>query len=37
MEVEYFIREKDPCPYKIPNEKILIYSAEAQEKNKEPT
>ncbi|GAH94284.1 unnamed protein product, partial [marine sediment metagenome] len=27
MEVEYFIREKDPCPYKIPNEKILIYSA----------
>ncbi|GAG94690.1 unnamed protein product, partial [marine sediment metagenome] len=34
MEVEYFIREKDPCPYKIPNEKILIYSAEAQEKIK---
>ena len=37
MEVEYFIKEKDSCPYKIPNEKILIYSTEAQEKNKEPT
>jgi len=36
MEIEYFIGSEEPCPYKIPNEKILIYSAEAQERNKEP-
>jgi len=36
MEVEYFTRLNTSCPYKIPNEKILIYSAEAQEKDEEP-
>ena len=36
MEIEYFIREGASCPYKIPNEKILIYSAEAQKKGREP-
>jgi glycyl-tRNA synthetase len=32
MEIEYFIKPGTSCPYKIPNEEILIYSAEAQEK-----
>lgn len=36
MEMEYFIRKNDSCPYKIPNEKILVYSAEAQKSRKEP-
>ena len=36
MEIEYFIRKNDPCPYEIPDENILIYSAEAQKNNKEP-
>jgi glycyl-tRNA synthetase len=36
MEIEYFIRKNDSCPYKIPNEKVLIYSAEAQKSGKEP-
>lgn len=36
MEIEYFIRKNEPCPYKIPNEKVLVYSAEAQKSGKEP-
>lgn len=36
MEIEYFIRPDEKCPYEISDEEILIYSAEAQEKNKEP-
>ena len=36
MELEYFIRKNDSCPYKIPNEKVLVYSAEAQKSGKEP-
>ena len=36
MEIEYFIEPEQKCPYEIPNEEILIYSAEAQEKNQEP-
>ncbi|HUS50337.1 MAG TPA: glycine--tRNA ligase, partial [Candidatus Paceibacterota bacterium] len=36
MEIEYFVGSEEPCPYKIPNEKILVYSAESQEKNEEP-
>ncbi len=36
MEVEYFINSNEDCSYKIPEVVILIYSAEAQEKNKEP-
>lgn len=31
MEIEYFVEEG--CPYEIPDEEILVYSAEAQEKN----
>ena len=36
MEIEYFIEPGQKCPYEIPDEEILIYSAEAQEKNLEP-
>ena len=36
MEIEYFIEPEQKCPYEIQDEEILIYSAEAQEKNKEP-
>ena len=36
MEIEYFIKKDMKCPYSIPNAEILVYSAEAQEKNKEP-
>ncbi len=36
MEIEYFIKPKQDLPYKIPNEKILVYSSSDQEKNKEP-
>ena len=38
MEIEYFIRPKQKCPYmkEIENYKILVYSAEMQEKKKEP-
>ncbi len=32
MEIEYFIKENQSCPYEIPDVEILIYSAEAQEK-----
>lgn len=36
MEIEYFIKINQSCPYKIPNETILVYSAKLQEENKEP-
>jgi len=36
MEIEYFIKPDSNCPYEIPDEKILIYSAEMQEKNQNP-
>jgi glycyl-tRNA synthetase len=36
MEIEYFIKKGIKCPYKIPNESILVYSSELQESNKEP-
>ena len=36
MEIEYFIESNESCPYKIPDEEIFVYSAELQEKNKEP-
>lgn len=35
MEIEYFIKKDMKCPYEIPDEEILVYSAEAQEKNQE--
>ncbi|MCX6749371.1 MAG: glycine--tRNA ligase [Candidatus Pacearchaeota archaeon] len=36
MEIEYFIKKDMKCPYKIPDAEVLVYSAESQEKNKEP-
>ena len=33
MEIEYFIKPNQECPYKIIDEKILVYSAESQKKN----
>ncbi|MGA2130614.1 MAG: glycine--tRNA ligase [Candidatus Pacearchaeota archaeon] len=36
MEIEYFIKKGMKCPYKIPDEEILVFSAESQEKNTEP-
>lgn len=36
MEIEYFIAPNQKCIYDIPNIKILTFSAEAQEQNKEP-
>jgi glycyl-tRNA synthetase len=38
MEIEYFIRPKQECPYikEAENHKLLVYSAEMQEKSKEP-
>jgi glycyl-tRNA synthetase len=36
MEIEYFIKKDMPCPYKIPDEEALIFSAQAQEKNENP-
>jgi len=36
MEIEYFIKKGENCPYEIPDAELLIYSAEAQEKNEEP-
>jgi len=36
MEIEYFIKPGESCPYEIPDEEILVYSSELQEKNKEP-
>jgi len=36
MEIEYFVNPKEKCSYKFGKESILVYSAEMQEKNKEP-
>ncbi len=36
MEIEYFIKPNETCPYKIGETEILIYSAEMQEKKEEP-
>ena len=36
MEIEYFTKPDEPCPYKIPDAEILVYSSDAQEKNKKP-
>ncbi|MEM4271623.1 MAG: glycine--tRNA ligase [Candidatus Pacearchaeota archaeon] len=36
MEIEYFVDPKEKCPYEIGNEEILVYSAEMQEKGKNP-
>lgn len=36
MEIEYFIKPNQKCPYKLGNTEILIYSAEMQEKETEP-
>ncbi len=36
MEMEYFIEPNQRCSYKIPDTQIFIFSADAQEKNKEP-
>ncbi|MBI4116746.1 glycine--tRNA ligase [Candidatus Pacearchaeota archaeon] len=33
MEIEYFIKPDSKCDYEIPDEELLVYSAEAQEKN----
>ena len=36
MEIEYFIKKGTECPYDIPDVEVMVYSAEAQEQNKEP-
>jgi glycyl-tRNA synthetase len=37
MEIEYFVHPKPkPCPYKIPNAEVLVYSEEMQKSGKEP-
>jgi glycyl-tRNA synthetase len=36
MELEYFVKPNQTCPFKIGNTKILVYSAEAQESDGEP-
>lgn len=36
MEIEYFIRPGQKCPYSIPNVSVLIFSEGLQKKNKEP-
>ncbi len=35
MEIEYFTKPNQKCPYKIPNISVLVYSEEHQKKNKE--
>jgi len=35
MEIEYFTKPNDKCPYEIGDTEILVYSAEMQEKNLE--
>ena len=37
MEIEYFIKPDSKCPYEVLDDEILIYSAEAQEKNIVPS
>ncbi len=36
MEIEYFVNPNGICPYEIGESEILVYSAEMQEKDKEP-
>ncbi|MBS3065554.1 glycine--tRNA ligase [Candidatus Pacearchaeota archaeon] len=36
MEIEYFVDPKEKCPYEMGNVEVLVYSAEMQEKGKEP-
>ena len=36
MEIEYFIKQGADCIYEIPDEKMLVYSAEMQEKKSNP-
>lgn len=36
MEIEYFINPAEECPYEIPDVKVLIYSSEMQEAEKDP-
>ncbi len=36
MEIEYFTKPDQKCPYNIPNVKVLIYSEKNQKKNQEP-
>ena len=36
MEMEYFIKPEEKCPYEIPETEILVFSAELQEKNSQP-
>ncbi len=35
MEIEYFIKPKQKCPYEIPDIEVLVYSEELQKENKE--
>jgi glycyl-tRNA synthetase len=37
MEMEYFVEPNTNCIYEIPKVEILVFSADAQEKNEEPT
>jgi glycyl-tRNA synthetase len=36
MEIEYFIKSGQKCPYEIPDVNVLVYSSEVQEKGEEP-
>jgi len=36
MEIEYFIKPKQKCPYEIPEVEVLVYSEELQKTKKEP-
>ncbi len=36
MEIEYFIKKDMKCPYEIPDEEILVYSADDQKQGSEP-
>lgn len=36
MEIEYFVKPNEKCPYEIGDTEILIYSANMQEKKEEP-
>ena len=37
MEIEYFIKPKQKCPYEIPDIEVLVYSEDNQKNNKKPT
>ncbi len=36
MEIEYFSKPNEDCPYEIPDLEVMVYSAQAQKKNAEP-